>query len=43
LRFALNSNKRFDENLQVLERHYLGDPEAVAAAAEAVARQAGGK
>lgn len=32
-----------DENLQVLERHYLGDPEAVAAAAEAVARQAGGK
>jgi 2,3-bisphosphoglycerate-dependent phosphoglycerate mutase len=29
-----------DENLQVLERRYLGDPEAVAAAAEAVARQA---
>jgi 2,3-bisphosphoglycerate-dependent phosphoglycerate mutase len=32
-----------DENLQVFERRYLGDPEAVAAAAEAVARQAESK
>jgi 2,3-bisphosphoglycerate-dependent phosphoglycerate mutase len=29
-----------DEHLQARERYYLGDPEAVAAAAEAVARQA---
>lgn len=30
-----------DEGLRVADRYYLGDPEAVAAAAEAVARQAG--
>jgi 2,3-bisphosphoglycerate-dependent phosphoglycerate mutase len=32
---------RFDEHLAVTSAEYLGDPEAVAAAAAAVARQAG--
>ncbi|MDE3008395.1 MAG: 2,3-diphosphoglycerate-dependent phosphoglycerate mutase [Acidobacteriota bacterium] len=32
---------RLDQELNVLDAHYLGDPAAVAAAAEAVARQAG--
>ena len=33
----------FDENLKVLNHRYLGDAEAVKAAAEAVARQADAK
>jgi 2,3-bisphosphoglycerate-dependent phosphoglycerate mutase len=32
---------KLDESLEVLEADYLGDPEAAAAAAQAVARQAG--
>jgi 2,3-bisphosphoglycerate-dependent phosphoglycerate mutase len=32
---------RLDDRLNILEARYLGDPAAAAAAAEAVARQAG--